>query len=199
MICRNFKLTANQSRSLWGLSSSLLAATMIVGLCLGQVTESAQNDDVSFQVITDKSAYSPHSRMSVKFLIINTGSHPIYIFSGLNSCSSLYGYYEVHVFDDKGEIVPKWACAGNDVWPGMQTVDPVSELRSPQWIELQPGHIYGRQEEVEGPSTRGTYHIGAELVPPHNFGVRQQEILQEKNLRILTSRHKAPPIDVKIE
>lgn len=199
MICKSSKLIVNSNRYLWGLSRSLLATATIVGLCFGQVTESGPNDDVSFQVITDKPAYSPHSRMLVKFLITNIGPRPIYIFSGLNSCSSLYGYYDVHVLDDKGGMVPKWVCAGDDVWPGMQTVDPVAELHSPQWVELKPGDIYGRQEKIEAPSAKGRYRITAELRPPQNFGSHQKEILQENHLRVLVNRHEARSVDIKIE
>jgi hypothetical protein len=181
------------------LSKYLLAAISLIGPCAGQVGDSASGDDISFQIVTDESVYRLHSKMLVKFLVANTGSQSVYVHRSINSCGSIYGYYELRVLDSKGLNVKKWQCSGDGVWPGMQTVDPVSELRSSDWIELHPGYIFGFQQEVDVPGVSGVYRIDAELVPPKNFSADQKAILAQKHMRILKARHQAQVVKVTVK
>lgn len=200
-ICKSFRPTANPKtfRCKVRLSNYLLAALTAASLCSGQVRDSTPGDNVSFQILTDKLVYSSYSKMFVKFLIANTGSDSLYVHRSINSCGSLYGYYELHILDSKGLNVKKWECSGEDVWPGMQIVDPVSELRNPDWIELRPGYIFGFQEEVDVPAVGGVYRVTAELVPPRNFSAHQKEVLVQKQMRILNNHHQAQFVSIRVK
>src|SRR5262249_29928719 len=181
------------------LISILLAALSAVVLGGSQVNESEPPDKITFRIVTDKSVYSHHSQVLVKFLIANTGLDSIYGHRSLTACESLYGYFHFQIRDKNGLDMQEWMCSSEDIWPGMQTTDPVSELQSRNWVEVRPGEIFGFQEHFDVPSAGGTYRLKAELVPPRNFSAHQKEILEQKQMRILSGRHEAPLISITVK
>jgi hypothetical protein len=181
------------------LTKYLWVAVSALAMCTGQTPDSAAADNVSFDIVTDKLVYSPHSKMLVKFLIANKGPDNVYIHRSITVCGSLYGQYELQVLDSAGRNVRTTSCSSDFLSTGQKRLDPISEVRSGNWIELRPGQVYGWQEEFELPSAKGLYQLNATLAPPGLFDAQQKETLQHGHIRILTSRHQAEAISVTVK
>jgi hypothetical protein len=151
---------------------------------------------IDFQITTDKFVYSPGDTVRVKFLVTNKGEVPLYFFRDLNRCSSQLGSYALQIVDRKNREIPLQRCSSD---LRMDQLNVVDTLTNPMFgVILRRGDVYGREEDFELPTEKGTYQLKAELDPP-GFTDQQKETLLEKKMRVLERRCSAPAVMITVK
>jgi hypothetical protein len=186
--------------------SSTVSLWVCCGIAIGlfasinnvQANPEDNNDMISFQVSIDKTEYHVGENAIIRLIVINHGAKPLYVsHGGLGStCSKGSGFADVRFLDRQGRNV---AMPGCDVAeyriPGGAIKDLFNNSRS--WILLLPGEVYGREENIVLPSRKGPYKIMAELWPPR-FSTEDRKDIASEQIRVLSSRHSAPPLMIEI-
>jgi hypothetical protein len=170
-------------------------ALLVVGSRISASQPDAQCD-VDFQIVADRTTYSPGAIMHVKFLATNTGEQPLYFFRGISECSSQLGSFFLLVLDEKGHQANRSGCSIDFL---MERMDVVGKLTAPEsGIMLKAREIYGIEANVELPMKKGVYRLKAELVPAA-FTSEQKETLSRKDLKVLQERCAAPVVTITVK
>jgi hypothetical protein len=173
---------------------TVAAIIFFVAVIRGMPPDRDEKGGIAFQVVTDKTAYTPGSALRVKFIVTNTGESPLYLLRNLSECSSQQGFFFFLILDDKNQDVRGQGCS-SDSWPPEEDVE---RLADPQlWIRLNPGEIFGRELAFELPAKKGTYRLKAELTPT-TFTSKQKDILSQRQIRVLEKPCPAPTVTITV-
>jgi len=155
------------------------------------------HDGIRYEIIAEQQVYKAGSYATLKLMVINRGSEAVFISRDIGRCSKWSGHSEIQLLNEKRENVLRGGC---DVAEGpIRDADLKSALNDPGlWIRLLPNEIYGTEEHIALPSTRGFYQLRAELWPP-GFPVEQKKLIQQQGLRVLQHSHVAPLLQMRIE
>lgn len=157
--------------------------------------ECSTKSGFDFQIMTDKLVYSPRSVMHVKFLVTNTdyvqkqdrstglyGFPVLHLYRLLSRCSSQVGFYRLTVLDKSNKQLPTNVCSSDHE---MDKVDAVELFTNPKTgIALSPGEVFGSDDEVQLPATKGAYRLKAELFTA-DLNEKQRQALAERKMTIL--------------
>ena len=150
---------------------------------------------IDFQILTDKTAYSPHSTMHVKFIVTNTSEEPLYLRRDVSVCSGQLGFVFFQILDHNNRDVRTSGCAG-DIWPPGEEVEHLADPKA--WILLKERDVYGGAEDFELPAKKGIYRLEAKLIPT-GFTDKQKETLSKNHMRVLTSPFPAPVVSITVK
>ncbi len=162
----------------------------------GMPSDCGPKSGVTFQIVTDKSAYAPRSTMHVKFIVTNIGGSPFHLSRHLNECGSPVGFASLQILDQNNQDVRGSGCS-DDIGPvkDSEIIEVVTDAKF--WIVLQPREIYGGEASFDLSAKKGTYRLKAELFPT-SFTEKQREILSQKKMRVLLCPCSAPAVTVTV-
>lgn len=168
---------------------------LVVGNGAG-FSQSEGKRDVDFQILTDRTTYTPGARMHVKFIVTNTGEAPLYFFRDMSKCSSPIGSFFLLILDENGRQANQSGCSSDYV---MEKVDVSAALISPEsGMKLRTAEIWGFDGTFDLPATTGVYRLEAELVPA-GLTREQRTILSHKNIRVLREHCAAPLVAITVK
>jgi len=174
-----------------------LALALVAALQLPTSADNIGHDGISFEIIAEQQAYKAGSYATMKLMIINRGSEAVFIGRDIGRCSKWSGHFEIQLLNKKGENVLRGGC--DIAEQPIRDAELKNTLNDPGlWIRLLPNEIYGTEEHIALPSTRGVYRVRAELWPP-GFPARQQELLKQQSLRVLQFQHQASPVEITVQ
>lgn len=155
-------------------------------------------DNVVVRVVLDKDVYRRGEAATVRFMLLNQGSRPIYVSHGsLETCGRWTGYTEVHIWAGRAEVRPKGGCHAA-VLPIQESHLKEVLTNSNSWVALFPGEIYGEEQLIDVPLKAGEYKLTAEVQPPR-FTEAQLKILDAEHIRVLRQSHSTPSLILKVQ
>jgi hypothetical protein len=175
----------------------LIAGMLLLSLAIARTPSDAEQcSDVNFQIVPDKKIYRPGARMSVKFIVENTGELPLYLFRNLSQCSSQIGSYFLTIHDQTGRVVNQEGCSLDMLW---DKVDVVQELTDTKLgIQLRQHEIFGSEGSFKLPAKKGTYRLEGVLLAA-GYTPQQKAALSEKQMRVLQNSCSAPVMTITIK
>jgi hypothetical protein len=183
------------------MKNAICAGCTIAGIFLlsltmpGAPTESHQTEGVDFQVVPDKTVYSPGASMHVKFVVENTAESPVYLFRYLSQCSSQIGSYSLIIHDGDNRVVNRDLCSSDLLW---DKVDVVQELNDPKsGVQLRQYEIFGKEGDFKFPDKKGTYKLEGVLVPA-GFTDEHKAALSKNRMKVLRYPCAAPIVTIRI-
>ena len=155
-------------------------------------------ETINFKVFANQATYSAGFKISLTFIVENTGNEPVHILRSTSNCSSPLGAVYLHVIDETGNRVPTTTChVGIGPVSSSEMLQQVSSERA--WLQLNPGEVWGRKIQVKFiGNKRGVFRIRAELTPPA-VEKELRKSLAENNIKILERPHFSPTITINIE
>jgi hypothetical protein len=156
------------------------------------------DDAVSFQVRTDKTGYHAGENAILTLTLVNRGREPIYVsHRGLGICGQWIGFVEVRLLDHQDKNTRTLGC---DVFVTRISDENLKAVlnNGMSWVIVMPGEVYGSEEKIDLPSVTGSYRLVTELRPP-SFSEDQMKLLELDRIRVLSSRHSAPPVMISIK
>ncbi|HZE24771.1 MAG TPA: hypothetical protein VE054_12290 [Blattabacteriaceae bacterium] len=183
---------------LWNMGVRILWAVTFCVMSLfpvrGMLQKKAE-DAIYFQISTPKTKYRRGEKVIVSLTVVNRGAAPIYIAHGF-VCGKLSGYVEFRILNSQGQNVENGGCAGSEFSVPLDRLkEEVTKSRA--WLRLDPNEIYGEEEQLDLPRMNASYRLIAELMPPR-FSEEQKRVLASEQIRVLSSRHSAPPLMIEI-
>jgi hypothetical protein len=174
-----------------------LVFTLVAAFQLPISADDVGHDGISYEIIAEQHVYKANSYATLKLMVTNRGSEPVFISRDIGRCSKWSGHSEIQLLNEKRENVLRGGC--DDAEGPIRDADLKSTLNDPNsWIRLFPNEIYGTEEHITLPTVRGLYHLRAELWPP-GFPAEQKKLLQQQGLRVLQHSHVAPLLQMRIE
>ena len=170
---------------------------LVAALHLPTKANDIGRDGISYEILAEQQTYKAGSYATVELIIINHGSESIFISRDIGRCSKWSGHSEIQLLNGKNENLLRGGCDSAE--GPIRDAELKNTLNDPDlWIRLLPNEIYGTEEHIALPSTRGIYHVRAELWPP-GFPAEQKKLLQQQGLRVLQHSHVAPLLQIRIE
>src|SRR5437660_12440448 len=137
-----------------------IAVILVSSATAGPFVTADANPEITLLVSTDRDSYVPAGLMHVRFLILNTGKVPIFLFRNVNQCTSQYGWLSLEIRDSRKQEIKGLTCSADSF--SVDETDIVGMLNNPRTgVVLQPGEIYGRQTDYDVPKGSGFYYLHA--------------------------------------
>jgi hypothetical protein len=128
---------------------------------LGLPQNADEKGGVDFQVIPEKTVYSPAAIVHIKFIVENTGELPLYLFRSLSECSSQIGSFSLEIHDSTGSVINSEGCSVDLLWDKVDVVQMLTDQTS--GIQLKQWDIYGKEGTIQLPKKKGIYRLDAVL------------------------------------
>jgi hypothetical protein len=178
----------------WTIAAVVSFGSLAGGIPPGPPRNSAEG--VDFQILPDKLVYDLGTTMRIRFVVLNTGDSPLYLYRGLNECSSQMGSFFFLILDPNEKDARSEGCSAEFTMQDMNVLTSLSDSSS--WIVLGPEEMFGKQIGFPVPTKKGIYHLKAELKPP-GFTDKQRETLLKKHIRILDTPCMAPEVVITVK
>src|ERR1041385_1713069 len=148
-----------------------------------------RDDGIGYEIIAKSTVSKGDAYITLKLMIVNHSSEPVFISRGIGRCSKWSGHSQIQLLNERNENVLHSGCDVAEL--PIADADLKDTLHnSDLWIRLLPDEIYGEEEAIAIPNRRGSYRIRAELRPP-GFPEQQKRLLKEQGIRVLEHSHRS--------
>lgn len=183
-------------KAIWyGLVLGLVSFSLLLRGTLAQDCHSDNN--VNFQILTDRNSYPQGGSVRVKFIITNTGGDNLYLSRLIMGCSSPIGFASLEILDIDGRSVKKTGCA-IDVFPPKDDEIPAALSDSASWVHIGPKEVYGGERSFDLPLKAGIYRLKAILFPT-SFTDKQKQTLSKDHIRVVRYCIPASPVTIRVK